>query len=114
MRSMQSQAFELVGAGLTTVDDVVRSVYAPGMDLDEGEPVAAGGSPTPPPTTSTPIPIPTPTSTSTPPPSPSPATAAAASGAGAAGEGRPADERLTIVLPAGDPFAPPGSAREAG
>jgi len=34
MRTMQQQAFDLVAAGLTTVEDVVRNVYAPGMDLD--------------------------------------------------------------------------------
>ncbi len=33
MKSMQQQAFELVLAGETTVDDVVRNVYAPGMEL---------------------------------------------------------------------------------
>jgi type IV pilus assembly protein PilB len=33
MRSMQQQAFDLVLAGETTLEDVVRSVYAPGMEL---------------------------------------------------------------------------------
>ena len=37
MRSMQHQAFDLVVAGHTTVDDVVRSVYAPGMELEVPE-----------------------------------------------------------------------------
>jgi type IV pilus assembly protein PilB len=32
MRTMQEQAFELVVNGVTTVDDVIRSVYAPGVD----------------------------------------------------------------------------------
>ena len=36
MRSMQQQAFDLVAAGLTTVEDVVRSVYAPGMEMEAG------------------------------------------------------------------------------
>ena len=45
MRSMQAQAFGLVAAGLTTVDDVVRSVYAPGMDLDGADGEAPGGVP---------------------------------------------------------------------
>jgi type IV pilus assembly protein PilB len=36
MQSMHAQAFDLVAAGVTTVADVLRSVYAPGMDL-EGE-----------------------------------------------------------------------------
>ena len=37
MRSMQQQAFELVVEGLTTVDDVLRNVYAPGMEFEEPE-----------------------------------------------------------------------------
>ena len=32
MRTMQQEAFDLVAKGLTTVEDVLRSVYAPGMD----------------------------------------------------------------------------------
>jgi type IV pilus assembly protein PilB len=32
MRTMQEQAFNLVVDGITTVDDVIRSVYAPGVD----------------------------------------------------------------------------------
>ena len=47
MRTMQSQAFGLVVDGVTTVEDVVRSVYAPGVDRSDiaqaprpaGEPV---------------------------------------------------------------------------
>lgn len=35
MRTMQEQAFELVVDGVTTVEDVLRSVYAPGVDADE-------------------------------------------------------------------------------
>ena len=35
MRTMQDQAFNLVVDGITTVDDVVRSVYAPGIDNSE-------------------------------------------------------------------------------
>lgn len=35
MRTMQMEAFRLVVEGVTTVDDVLRSVYAPGMDADE-------------------------------------------------------------------------------
>lgn len=35
MRTMQMEAFRLVVDGVTTVDDVLRSVYAPGMDADE-------------------------------------------------------------------------------
>ena len=34
MRTMQQEAFDLVARGLTTVEDVLRSVYAPGMDED--------------------------------------------------------------------------------
>ncbi|MCO5322453.1 MAG: Flp pilus assembly complex ATPase component TadA [Microthrixaceae bacterium] len=34
MRTMQQEAFDLVAKGLTTVDDVLRSVYAAGMDSD--------------------------------------------------------------------------------
>ena len=45
MRSMQQQAFDLVAAGLTTVDDVVRSVYAPGMEMEVGSPDDQGASP---------------------------------------------------------------------
>jgi len=41
MRSMQQQAFDLVVTGLTTVDDVVRSVYAPGMELEGDDPTAS-------------------------------------------------------------------------
>ncbi|MFZ4668085.1 MAG: GspE/PulE family protein [Microthrixaceae bacterium] len=42
MSTMQTEAFGLVAAGVTTVDDVLRSVYAPGMegdllDIDEVE-----------------------------------------------------------------------------
>jgi len=35
MRTMQMEAFRLVCEGVTTVDDVLRSVYAPGMDNPE-------------------------------------------------------------------------------
>ncbi|MCB1256162.1 MAG: Flp pilus assembly complex ATPase component TadA [Microthrixaceae bacterium] len=35
MRTMQMQAFELVVNGITTVEDVVRSVYAPGVGESE-------------------------------------------------------------------------------
>jgi type IV pilus assembly protein PilB len=38
MRTMQEQAFELVVEGKTTVDDVIRSVYAPGVDHDAQAP----------------------------------------------------------------------------
>ena len=38
MRTMQAQAFELVVDGKTTVEDVIRSVYAPGVDADEEAP----------------------------------------------------------------------------
>ena len=38
MRTMQQQAFELVVDGKTTVDDVIRSVYAPGVDRDQDAP----------------------------------------------------------------------------
>jgi hypothetical protein len=34
---MQQQAFDLVAAGLTTVEDVVRNVYAPGMEFEVPE-----------------------------------------------------------------------------
>ena len=34
MRTMQREAFDLVAKGITTVDDVVRSVYASGMDTE--------------------------------------------------------------------------------
>ncbi len=43
MKSMQQQAFELVLAGETTVDDVVRNVYAPGMELQVDGSVGFGG-----------------------------------------------------------------------
>jgi type IV pilus assembly protein PilB len=107
MRSMQSQAFDLVAAGLTTVEDVVRSVYAPGMDLDGTDAGVPGGQVVPPPFD---------------PPAGGPSAGAAgagaagarATGAGAAGAGRVVDDRLTVVLPAGDPFAPRGPDREAG
>ena len=36
MRTMQMEAFRLVLEGVTTVDDVLRSVYAPGMDGADG------------------------------------------------------------------------------
>lgn len=39
MRTMQSQAFELVVDGVTTIEDVVRSVYAPGIDDSEAAPL---------------------------------------------------------------------------
>ena len=32
---MQMEAFRLVLEGVTTVDDVLRSVYAPGMDAND-------------------------------------------------------------------------------
>ncbi|MCP4434468.1 MAG: type II/IV secretion system protein [Actinomycetia bacterium] len=53
MRTMQSQAFALVAAGYTTVDDVVRNVYAPGMEMEVPEggsaPAPGGvGAPVPP------------------------------------------------------------------
>ena len=32
MRTMQQQAFELVVEGKTTIEDVIRSVYAPGLE----------------------------------------------------------------------------------
>jgi type IV pilus assembly protein PilB len=38
MRTMQAQAFELVVDGKTTVDDVIRSVYAPGVDHEAEAP----------------------------------------------------------------------------
>jgi type IV pilus assembly protein PilB len=109
MRSMQAQAFDLVAAGLTTVDDVVRSVYAPGMDLEgndldapggsdpgAGDPAAAGspGSQVPPPFTGrqgdrlqSPGNLPT---------------------------SRPGDEGLSVVPPSGNPSAQGGPTREAG
>ena len=37
MRTMQEQAFNLVVDGITTVDDVIRSVYAPGVDRGQPE-----------------------------------------------------------------------------
>ena len=37
MRTMQHEAFQLVADGVTTVEEVIRSVYAPGVDL-EAEP----------------------------------------------------------------------------
>ena len=37
MRTMQAQAFELVVDGKTTIDDVIRSVYAPGVDRDDAK-----------------------------------------------------------------------------
>ena len=41
MRTMQQQAFSLVAAGVTTVDEVLRGVYAPSMDSDVSGPAAA-------------------------------------------------------------------------
>ena len=38
MRTMQEQAFQLVLDGVTTVDDVLRSVYAPGVDRTAEDP----------------------------------------------------------------------------
>lgn len=35
MRTMQQEAFDMVAKGLTTVDDVLRSVYASGMDAED-------------------------------------------------------------------------------
>ena len=42
---MLEQACELVADGVTTVDDVLRNVYAPGMDLtdDEDDEAELGG-----------------------------------------------------------------------
>jgi type IV pilus assembly protein PilB len=37
MRTMQQQAFELVVDGKTTVEDVIRSVYAPGVDREASD-----------------------------------------------------------------------------
>jgi type IV pilus assembly protein PilB len=37
MRTMQAQAFELVVDGKTTVEEVIRGVYAPGVDRDDVE-----------------------------------------------------------------------------
>jgi len=37
MKTMQEQAFELVVDGITTVEDVIRSVYAPGVDQFDEE-----------------------------------------------------------------------------
>ncbi len=34
MRTMQMEAFQLVADGVTTVEEVIRSVYAPGVDLE--------------------------------------------------------------------------------
>lgn len=45
MRTMQEQAFELVVQGKTTVDDVIRSVYAPGVsarDASDPKELTAG------------------------------------------------------------------------
>ncbi len=42
MKTMQEQAFNLVVDGLTTVDDVIRSVYAPGVDQTEDAPKELG------------------------------------------------------------------------
>jgi type IV pilus assembly protein PilB len=39
MRTMQTQAFELVVDGVTTVEDVLRSVYAPGVDRAAEDPL---------------------------------------------------------------------------
>lgn len=44
MTTMQQEAFRLVAEGVTTVDDVLRSVYAPGMESDledQAEPVTS-------------------------------------------------------------------------
>lgn len=39
MWTMQGQAFQLVADGVTTVEEVIRSVYAPGMVIDSQQPV---------------------------------------------------------------------------
>ena len=36
MRTMQFEAFSLVAQGITTVEEVIRSVYAPGMEFEDG------------------------------------------------------------------------------
>jgi type IV pilus assembly protein PilB len=38
MKTMQEQAFELVVDGVTTVEDVLRSVYAPGVSSEDAAP----------------------------------------------------------------------------
>jgi type IV pilus assembly protein PilB len=46
MRTMLTQACELVADGVTTVDDVMRNVYAPGMDVGEDDDHAGVGDDT--------------------------------------------------------------------
>ncbi len=58
MRSMQQQAFELVAAGLTTVEDVVRSVYAPGMEMEANPSGESSGAAPAAPAQSPPVPPP--------------------------------------------------------
>ena len=36
MKTMQMQAFQMVADGITTIEEVVRAVYAPGIDVDGG------------------------------------------------------------------------------
>ena len=43
MRTMQQEAFRLVTEGITTVEDVLRSVYAPGMDDKDEDSDRLGG-----------------------------------------------------------------------
>ena len=43
MRTMQQEAFRLVSEGVTTVEDVLRSVYAPGMDHRDEDSERLGG-----------------------------------------------------------------------
>jgi len=40
MRTMQFEAFNLVARGITTVEEVIRSVYAPGIDMEGAAEVA--------------------------------------------------------------------------
>jgi type IV pilus assembly protein PilB len=45
MRTMEAQAFELVVDGMTTVEDVIRNVYAPGVDREMESPKELGAGP---------------------------------------------------------------------
>ena len=55
MRTMQQEAFRLVSEGVTTVEDVLRSVYAPGMDHRDEDSERLGGPNT---ANQTPVPVP--------------------------------------------------------
>jgi type IV pilus assembly protein PilB len=44
MQTMQDQAFRLVAKGVTTVEEVLRAVYAPGVEVADARPILALGA----------------------------------------------------------------------